>query len=266
MGSGAGSASLLGAVVLLAVLGPDHLAEGGCAGRCCHSRDWSCLSTDWSMQRVYGTCFCDDTCARTRDCCFDYFTECPAQDCVVGPWGPWSGCARPCRPSTRGRRRRVEQQPANGGAACPRLEERAGCLEYRDHTGGRCGPDLGPAFITSMAFGQKRPTHDSYGTPLDPGFCVEFTLQSRTAHCAVETRPHTHWTRYITEGFTVCVACQLPAMHNNTGSCQGDGLQSDKEAVLHWQALEVPRCAGTWRKVHKTQRCRCPPQHSFVFI
>ncbi|CAL8292733.1 unnamed protein product [Lota lota] len=265
MGSSVGSVSLL-MVVLLATLGLDHMAAGGCAGRCCHSRDWSCLSTDWSMQRVYGTCFCDDTCARTRDCCFDYFTECPAQDCVVSSWSHWSGCAQPCRLSTRVRVRHVQRQPGNGGEPCPDLEQRAGCLEYRDHTGRRCGPDTGPAFITSMEFGKGRPTHDSYGNPLNPGFCVEFTLQSRTAHCTVENRPHTHWMRYITEGFNVCVACQPPAMHNNTGSCQGDGLQSDKEAVLHWQALGNPRCGGTWRKVQKTQHCHCPPQHSFVFI
>lgn len=59
-------------------------------------------------------------------------------------------------------------------------------------------------------------------------FCVEFKLESRTPHCTVENRPYTHWMRYITEGFKVCVVCEPPAMRNNSGSCQGDGQESNK--------------------------------------
>ncbi len=73
--------------------------------------------------------------------------------------------------------------------------------------------------------------------PHDPAptllrFCVEFTLESRTPHCTVENRPHTHWMRYITEGFKVCVACEPPALQNKSGSCQGDGQESDKYEVM----------------------------------
>lgn len=57
---------------------------------------------------------------------------------------------------------------------------------------------------------------------------MEFALESRTPHCTVENRPHTHWMRYIAEGFRVCVACEPPAMRNTSGSCQGDGQESDK--------------------------------------
>ncbi|KAG7225092.1 hypothetical protein INR49_014203 [Caranx melampygus] len=224
-------------LLVVSTLGRSHLVSGGCSGKCCSSRDLSCSTTDWRMDRVYGTCFCDVGCARTKDCCFDYFTECPAQNCVVNDWSFWSGCAKPCQPSVRVRVRHIQQQPSNG-----------------------------PAFITSMEFGKGRPKHDNYGNPLDPGFCVEFTLESRTPHCTVQNRPHTHWMRYITEGFKVCVACEPPAMRNNTGSCQGDGQESDKEALLHWQAVGSPQCRGTWKKIQKTQRCDCPPQHSFVFI
>lgn len=60
---------------------------------------------------------------------------------------------------------------------------------------------------------------------------MEFALESRTPHCTVENRPHTHWMRYIAEGFRVCVACEPPAMRNNSGSCQGDGQESDKYEV-----------------------------------
>uniref|UniRef100_A0A672JIJ2 Somatomedin B and thrombospondin type 1 domain containing n=1 Tax=Salarias fasciatus TaxID=181472 RepID=A0A672JIJ2_SALFA len=232
----------------------------GCSGKCCRGRDLSCLTTGWRLDRVYGTCYCDEDCTGARDCCFDYSTECPARDCAVSEWSFWSGCAKLCQPSVRVRVRHVEQQPRNSGEACPGLEQRAGCREYRDHQGGHCGH-----FSSEVL-------HSSPAWSLDyhmkaPGFCVEFTLESRSPHCTVENRPHTHWMRYITAGFKVCVACEPPAMRNNSGSCQGDGQESDKyEAVLHWQAMGNPRCSGTWRKIRKTQQCSCPSQHSFVFI
>lgn len=70
-------------------------------------------------------------------------------------------------------------------------------------------------------------------------FCMEFALESRTPHCTVENRPHTHWMRYIAEGFRVCVACEPPAMRNNSGSCQGDGQESDKYEVRNLLPAEV---------------------------
>ncbi|XP_029004878.1 somatomedin-B and thrombospondin type-1 domain-containing protein [Betta splendens] len=253
-------------LLLVSRLGSQHAVSGGCLGKCCRGRDLGCFTTDWRMDRVYGTCFCDEGCVRTKDCCFDFFTTCPAQDCVMSDWSSWSGCAKPCEPSARVRVRRIEHQPRNSGEACRRLEERAGCMEYRDPRGDQCGLNSGPAFITSMKFGEGRPEHDTYGKPLDPGFCVEFTLESRTPHCTVENRPHTHWMRYITEGFKVCVVCEPPAMRNNSGSCQGDGQESNKGALLRWQAVGNPQCHGTWKRIQRSQRCNCPPQHSFIFI
>ncbi|XP_012712832.2 somatomedin-B and thrombospondin type-1 domain-containing protein [Fundulus heteroclitus] len=250
-------------LMVLCYLGQRHPVAAGCSGKCCRGRNVGCSTTDWRMDRAHGTCYCDEDCVKAKDCCFDYFTECPAQDCAVSDWSFWSGCAKPCQPSVRVRVRHVEQQPGNSGNPCPWLEERAGCWEYRDHHGHRCGLSSGPAFITSLEFGKGRPKQDSFGNPLDPGFCVEFQLETRTPHCAVEGRPHTHWMRYITAGFRVCVACEPPAMRNS--SCQGDGQEADREALLHWQAVGNPHCRGTWKKVQKTPRCSCPTQHSFVF-
>ncbi|XP_037549855.1 somatomedin-B and thrombospondin type-1 domain-containing protein [Nematolebias whitei] len=251
--------------LLLSTLGQIHPVAAGCSGRCCRGRDSSCSATDWRTDRVYGKCYCDEDCVKTKDCCFDYFTECPARDCAVSNWSFWSGCAKPCQPSVRVRVRHIQQRPGNGGEPCPGLEEKAGCREYRDHHGGHCEHHSGPAFITSMEFSKGRPKHDGYGNLLDPGFCVEFKLESRTPHCTAENRPHTLWMRYITEGFKVCVACEPPAKRNTSGSCQGDGQESDEEAVLHWQAVGNPQCRGTWKKVQKTQTCTCPTQHRFVF-
>lgn len=67
--------------VLLTVftLTKNLLVSGGCSGKCCHGRDLGCFTTDWRMDRVYATCYCDQDCVKTRDCCFDYFTECPGE-------------------------------------------------------------------------------------------------------------------------------------------------------------------------------------------
>ncbi|KAM9553729.1 somatomedin-B and thrombospondin type-1 domain-containing protein-like [Salvelinus alpinus] len=152
------------------------------------------------MDRVYRACYCDEGCLRTKDCCYDYPTECP-----------------------------------------------------------------GPGFITTMdLFGKGRRQHDI--TPLDPGFCMEYKMESLTPHCRVEKRPHAHWMQYLREGYVVCVACRPPAMRNHSGSCQGDGQESDSEELLHWQAVGNSRCRGTWKKVQRTAHCSCPHVHSFLFI
>lgn len=66
-----------------------------------------------------------------------------AQDCAVGEWSFWSGCAEPCRPSVRLRVRQIEQQPSHSGERCPSLKEQSGCREYRDHQGKLCGQHSG---------------------------------------------------------------------------------------------------------------------------
>ncbi|XP_041725055.1 somatomedin-B and thrombospondin type-1 domain-containing protein-like isoform X2 [Coregonus clupeaformis] len=160
-----------------------------------------------------------------------------SQSCVVTEWSSWSGCGQPCQRSVRIRRRYIEQEARNSGEPCPSLGEQAGCMEYRSHQGEFCTQNTGPGFITTMEFGKGRGKHDIYGTPLDPGFCMEYKMESLTPHCTVENRPHTRWMQYLREGYIVCVACQAPAMRNHSGSCQGDGQESNSEELLHWQAL-----------------------------
>ncbi|XP_012995182.1 somatomedin-B and thrombospondin type-1 domain-containing protein [Esox lucius] len=262
-------ASSVDCVLLLvaALLGSYHAAvEGGCASKCCRGSDNSCTTTDWRADRVYGTCYCDEVCVRTLDCCHDYPTACPAQACLVTQWSHWSGCAQSCQPSKRVRRRHIERESSNSGQPCPSLEELAGCMEYRSHQTEHCAPNTGPAFITTMEFGKGRIRHDVYGLPLDVGFCMEFRMESLTAQCGAEDRPHTRWMRYLREGHSVCVACQPPAMRNHSASCQGDGQESNSEELLHWQAVGNSQCRGTWKKVQRRSRCSCPQVHSFLFI
>lgn len=76
MGSSVELACLL---LVVSTLGTNQLVSGGCAGKCCRGRDMSCFATNWRMDRVYGTCYCDEGCVRTKDCCMDYFTLCPGE-------------------------------------------------------------------------------------------------------------------------------------------------------------------------------------------
>ncbi|CAB1350011.1 unnamed protein product [Coregonus sp. 'balchen'] len=134
---------LLVAVVLVSY---HVVVEGGCAGKCCRGSDITCVTADWRMDRVYGTCYCDEGCLRTKDCCYDYPTACPGQS-----------------------QRHIEQEPRNSGEPCPSLGEQAGCMEHRSNQGEFCAQNTGPAFITTMEFGKGRTKHDIFGAPLDPG-------------------------------------------------------------------------------------------------
>ncbi|KAL8182022.1 UNVERIFIED_CONTAM: hypothetical protein K2H54_040077 [Gekko kuhli] len=85
--SRAGPAAILGLVALVA-LWPGGRA--GCAeeGRCCPGRDSTCVATGWRLNRVYGTCFCDEACKTPGDCCYDYAQACPVDgkgECAVYP-------------------------------------------------------------------------------------------------------------------------------------------------------------------------------------
>ena len=48
-------------------------------------------------------------------------------DCKVGDWKPWDECSATCDNGTKTRSREVVQEPMNGGATCPSLEETEKC-------------------------------------------------------------------------------------------------------------------------------------------
>ncbi|KAK1173829.1 somatomedin-B and thrombospondin type-1 domain-containing protein-like [Acipenser oxyrinchus oxyrinchus] len=252
-------------VLLAALLWLSSLAEGGCSAKCCKGRDPTCSSTDWRMDRVFGTCFCDGTCKLIGDCCYDYTQECPAQSCTVSEWSTWSGCALQCKPTYRVRIRSIEREPMNGGDPCPALEEKAGCLEYINYQGQYCAHTHGPAFITTLEYNKERRKRDLSIESDAAGYCMEFKLESLSQQCTTETRPYARWMQYLREGYTVCVICQPPAMNRDSHSCQGDGTDFDRNKILHWQAVGNSRCRGTWKKVQRVEQCSCPVVHSFVF-
>ncbi|XP_077912002.1 somatomedin-B and thrombospondin type-1 domain-containing protein-like [Halichoerus grypus] len=76
--------------------------------------------------------------------------------CVVAEWNGWSCSVKPCQISYRIRLRRVLREPRNGGAPCPPLEERAGCVDYRGHQRVECQQSLIPALITTGSYGKER--------------------------------------------------------------------------------------------------------------
>ncbi|KPP75368.1 somatomedin-B and thrombospondin type-1 domain-containing protein-like [Scleropages formosus] len=172
------------------------------------------------------------------------------EHCRVSQWSSWSGCSQQCHPAFRHRKRHIEKEPSNSGDACPPLEERAGCLEYLDRQGRNCALAL-VNISTSISL---------------LSYCVEFKMVSLTSHCAADGQPHLRWTQYLREGYTVCVACQPPAMQEPDRSCQGDGATSGRDELLHWQAVDNPHCRGTWSRVRMLERCACPQVHHFVFI
>ncbi|XP_043923165.1 somatomedin-B and thrombospondin type-1 domain-containing protein [Protopterus annectens] len=257
--------------LLLLLLELIDVANGGCIelGRCCRGRDPTCTSKGWRMDRTYATCFCDDACSLTKDCCYDYLQACPAVPCSVSEWSHWSGCTAQCKPATRVRRRYILQEPQNGGEPCPPLEEKAGCLEYETYQGQPCGQSLVPAFITALEYSKGRKKRALPAVVLsdseDEGYCVKFRIESLSPYCTREHRPYARWMLYLREGYTVCVACQSPAMNSQSHQCAGDGTDTDGNKFLNWQAVGNPLCKGTWRRVNQTHECSCPSVHSFVF-
>ncbi|XP_001234392.4 somatomedin-B and thrombospondin type-1 domain-containing protein [Gallus gallus] len=255
-------------LLLLLLLPAPRPAAAGCAalGLCCPGRTPSCRSTGWRPDGSYGPCYCDQACEHTLDCCHDYSQACPVIPCVVSQWSAWSGCAEPCKTTYRVRRRHIIQEPRNGGEACPALEERAGCVEYWTEQGTECKQSLIPAFITTGGFGKARKKRAATDGRERVGYCVEFQLVAITQGCLHSHHSYTHWMQYLREGHTVCVECQHPALDSESLHCYGDGSGSQRNQLLHWQAVGNPRCSGTWKRIRQLDTCSCPSVHSFLFI
>ncbi|XP_041334345.1 somatomedin-B and thrombospondin type-1 domain-containing protein-like [Pyrgilauda ruficollis] len=256
----------------------------GCAARglCCPGRDRACLGAGRRPDGSAGPCYCDQACARSLDCCHDYGQACPVVPCVVSQWSAWSGCAEPCKTTCQVRTRHIVQEPRNGGAACPALEQRAGCVEYWTRRGAECQHSLIPALITAGGFGKARQRRAAADGSERAGYCVQFQLVALAPGCGHRQPRHGRWTRELGEGRTVCVECQQPALQPALQPaqqpalqpalqplrqrCRRDGSGSRQNQLLHWQAMGNHRCRGTWRRIRQLGTCSCPSVHSFLFI
>ncbi|GAB5569114.1 somatomedin-B and thrombospondin type-1 domain-containing protein isoform X1 [Prionailurus iriomotensis] len=98
--------------------------------------------------------------------------------CVVAEWSGWGRCLKPCQLSHRVRQRHVLREPRNGGAPCPPLEERAGCVDDQRPQGAECQQSLIPALIATDSYGKER---KKQGVPKEQetlGSCVERETQN----------------------------------------------------------------------------------------
>lgn len=82
--------------------------QSGCqeASLCCTGRDASCVSRGWRSDRSFGTCYCDQACVSTLDCCHDYGTACPGkpglQTVVISCSSvKLLSCTEKCRPNRK---------------------------------------------------------------------------------------------------------------------------------------------------------------------
>ncbi|XP_062950888.1 somatomedin-B and thrombospondin type-1 domain-containing protein-like [Cynocephalus volans] len=183
----------------------------------------------------------------------------PVVSCVVAEWSGWGRCVKPCQLSYRVRQRRVLREPRNGGVPCPLLEEQAGCMEYWSHQGAECQQSL-------RSYGKEWKKRSVSKEQETVGYCVQFRLGSIPGSCGQVRAPHAQWTRYLTQGHTVCVRCEWPAQDARSRCCYGDGSGARGNQLSLWQAAGHPLCRGTWERLKQLRDCSCPEVHSFVFI
>ncbi|XP_012615805.2 somatomedin-B and thrombospondin type-1 domain-containing protein-like [Microcebus murinus] len=190
----------------------------------------------------------------------------PAVACAVAGWSGWSRCVKPCQVSYRVRQRHILQEPRNGGVPCPPLEERAGCAEYWSRQGVECQQSLLPALVTTGSYGKERGKRGVPRKQAAGGYCVRFRLGPIPGSCGQVKAPHAQWTRYLTQGHTVCVKCEWPAQDARSRRCYGDGGEAGGNKVSLWQAAGHPRCRGVWERLGQLRDCSCPAVHSLIFI
>lgn len=64
-------------------------------------------------------------------------------------------------------------------------------------------------------------------------YCVQFQL-GPIPSCRQVRAPHAQWTRYLTQGHTVCVRCEWPAQNARSRRCYGDGGQRVSSRTWAW--------------------------------
>ncbi|XP_044515559.1 somatomedin-B and thrombospondin type-1 domain-containing protein-like [Gracilinanus agilis] len=249
--------------------------QAGCAelGRCCPGRDLTCVSRDWAEAAGSSLgaqpCYCDQACSTARDCCPDYWSACPGGSPARMSWEQ-GGHGR--RDLGRGSLGKVRQ----GRGSTLRVRECRGALEWG--RGGKVDPEkcpyhsllIGwknvPALITTGAFRNGRKKRALAHERKSTGYCVMFQLVTIAVGCLQTRAPYTQWMRYLTQGHTVCVLCEPPALDMKSLRCYGDGKGSRGDQLLQWQAVGNPSCRGTWKRFQQLEACSCPAVHNFLFV
>ena len=144
---------------------------------------------------------------------------CPV-DCVVSDWSDWSDCTATCGGGTQFRTRTVLVEPANGGAACPVLEEQRACNEEPCCDNDWYIGEFGECSVSCGGGEQTRVVEcrDCDGNTLDDSQC-DGTKPSTTQECNTQGCP------------VDCVVSDWSDWSDCTATC-GGGTQFRTRTVL----------------------------------
>ncbi|XP_026715747.1 LOW QUALITY PROTEIN: somatomedin-B and thrombospondin type-1 domain-containing protein-like [Athene cunicularia] len=287
------------------LLATGHLvgATGSCWHRCCSGRNNTC----WALGTHRPHCYCHSYCESMGDCCEGYRAtgECspspfpipPAPlavvSCVVGPWGPWSGCSSPCRVSSKACSCQVTVLPQHDGEPCPNLKQCCRCLG--EHL--TCATAKGVAKILPVSFNQDfrdpwgraellLPEELSrWGPPATgrPGAaaCTGTSGGVLSVRGCAAPQPllHQMWAARSQVGavwgrgapsevlsWFKPAGSKRPHSCSLTFPCPGDGIQHWKvKGQMFWVATSVAGCQGSWVQEGLQDGCVCSPQ-ALIFM
>ncbi|CAI4230601.1 unnamed protein product [Auanema sp. JU1783] len=212
-------------------------------------------------------CYCDEACIGLGDCCSDYTFVCPPKDCLVGDWEAWQPCRADrgkCGTGVQIRERKITQEREGGGAECPPLKETRSCFK---HCHRRHLADLTTvALLIDYRFNttRKNVKSRSHFTRLQAEklktaqyYCVTYEIGWVNQNCL-----NRHIRSRLHRGAYICAECQPEAqVHRNTPRCASD-LDDGDEGF--WKLIGPRSCNGIWRRVERTDNCRCARDLSYL--
>jgi len=276
-------------VLMVAVAWSTGGAEAGCASSslCCRQHNNTCVANGPRLKSPTSeTCYCDEYCLNTGDCCTDFSSVCRPVDCRLGDWNDWEDCNTQCGRGVMTRKRRVIVDARNGGKPCGSVSERrlcwgTNCKVARSTNGGNVEEQRETGKIIPSVYGSWRSNkmYDPFKDPLRSNLYEEYhkhNLVTRPMYhtmyevvrsspiCGAKFAPQ--WARALKKGASICVECQQFAMHKRLGvRCKGHGaLQKE----TRWDAVITPGCHGIWTMKSAANNGPCPAskEQAFIFI
>ncbi|XP_040579767.1 somatomedin-B and thrombospondin type-1 domain-containing protein [Lepeophtheirus salmonis] len=281
------------AYLLLLFIGNQGI-EGSCyaSGMCCPGRDSSCgVQNDGGKRNE--TCYCDEGCLETGDCCSDYEEYCDiiVTDCVTSDWSEWSECNQNCGVGVKSRSRVIVQYPSPGGKSCGSLNQNRRCVgqrcsmyqrQYKSPIGETAGLlsakflnpkkhksswDIRENLFLHNEWNRKEVREDGYQSDEpqeqtdDRNYCIVFELVKVSKACVKDDDFHG-----LHQGEIRCALCTDNSRHKSLGDrCRGHGVPSK---LTRWRSTIHSRCHGKWKRKHETRDCRklCPHGADFIFV